>query len=388
MKRLIISFLVVLQVFLLFSIPAKGDNLEDLKSELENYKAQLEDVRKNLEEVQTHQSDILNRLDEINRQMYDLEEDYTFYQTKLAQVSEAIDQTSQSIAKKDAETKVIEKALKERQDLIMQRIVALYRLNQGRYLEIIFSSEDFQQFRNRIAYFQRVFKEDQDLLAQTKQLIGQLNLDKKQLEEQKALLLSQQEQYALLKQNAEEEQKKLEDEYLSKKSELVSLAWEESKLKGQESELLKAIEEDQAYIERLLSTTTYVYTGEPSSAGLIWPVNGPVTSGFGYRPEFGDFHRGIDIAAPYGTPVAAAADGIVVAAEYRGTYGNMILISHAGGISTVYAHLSGFAVGPGDTVSQGEVIGWIGMTGLTTGPHLHFEVRVGGQFVNPLEYLP
>jgi len=388
MKRLIISFLVVLQVFLLFSIPAKGDNLEDLKSELENYKAQLEDVRKNLEEVQTHQSDILNRLDEINRQMYDLEEDYTFYQTKLAQVSEAIDQTSQSIAKKDAETKVIEKALKERQDLIMQRIVALYRLNQGRYLEIIFSSEDFQQFRNRIAYFQRVFKEDQDLLAQTKQLIGQLNLDKKQLEEQKSLLLSQQEQYALLKQNAEEEQKKLEDEYLSKKSELVSLAWEESKLKGQESELLKAIEEDQAYIERLLSTTTYVYTGEPSSAGLIWPVNGPVTSGFGYRPEFGDFHRGIDIAAPYGTPVAAAADGIVVAAEYRGTYGNMILISHAGGISTVYAHLSGFAVGPGDTVSQGEVIGWIGMTGLTTGPHLHFEVRVGGQFVNPLEYLP
>lgn len=388
MKRFIISFLVVLQVFLLISIPAKGDNLEDLKSELENYKAQLEDVRKNLEEVQTHQSDILNRLDEINRQMYDLEEDYTFYQTKLAQVSEAIDQTSQSIAKKDAETKVIEKALKERQDLIMQRIVALYRLNQGRYLEIIFSSEDFQQFRNRIAYFQRVFKEDQDLLNQTKQLIGQLNLDKKQLEEQKDLLLRQQEQYALLKQNAEEEQKKLEDEYLSKKSDLVSLAWEESKLKGQESELLKAIEEDQAYIERLLSTTTYVYTGEPSNAGLIWPVNGTITSYFGYRPEFGDFHRGIDIAAPYGTPVAAAADGIVVAAEYRGTYGNMILISHAGGISTVYAHLSGFAVGPGDTVTQGQVIGWIGLTGLTTGPHLHFEVRVGGQFVNPLEWLP
>ncbi|MDI6868389.1 MAG: peptidoglycan DD-metalloendopeptidase family protein [Coprothermobacterota bacterium] len=387
MRRLIICLLIAFQLIVIFGLPVRGNDLEDLKSELEAYKARLEEVRQRLEEVQSHQSDILNQLDEINRQMYDLEAEYTFYQTKLVQVSDTIEQASQSIAKKDAEVKVIEKALKERQDLIMQRIVALYRLNRGRYLEIIFSSEDFQQFRNRIAYFQRVFKEDQALLEQTKQLIGQLNLDKKQLEEQKALLLRQQEQYALLKQKAEEEQKKLEDEYFNKKADLVSLALEQSQLEGEESELVQAIEEDQAYIERLLATTTYVYTGEPSEAGLIWPVGGNITSYFGYR-SWGDFHRGIDIGAAYGTPVAAAADGIVVAAEYRGTYGNMILIAHAGGISTVYAHLSGFAVGPGDTVSQGEVIGWVGMTGLTTGPHLHFEVRVGGEFVDPLEWLP
>ncbi|MCR4433505.1 MAG: peptidoglycan DD-metalloendopeptidase family protein [Caldiserica bacterium] len=387
MRRLIICLLIAFQLIVIFGLPVRGNDLEDLKSELEAYKARLEEVRQRLEEVQSHQSDILNQLDEINRQMYDLEAEYTFYQTKLVQVSDTIEQASQSIAKKDAEVKVIEKALKERQDLIMQRIVALYRLNRGRYLEIIFSSEDFQQFRNRIAYFQRVFKEDQALLEQTKQLIGQLNIDKKQLEEQKALLLRQQEQYALLKQKAEEEQKKLEDEYFNKKADLVSLALEQSQLEGEESELVQAIEEDQAYIERLLATTTYVYTGEPSEAGLIWPVSGNITSYFGYR-SWGDFHRGIDIGAAYGTPVAAAADGIVVAAEYRGTYGNMILIAHAGGISTVYAHLSGFAVGPGDTVSQGEVIGWVGMTGLTTGPHLHFEVRVGGEFVDPLEWLP
>jgi murein DD-endopeptidase MepM/ murein hydrolase activator NlpD len=387
MRRLIICLLIAFQLIVIFGLPVRGNDLEDLKSELEAYKARLEEVRQRLEEVQSHQSDILNQLDEINRQMYDLEAEYTFYQTKLVQVSDTIEQASQSIAKKDAEVKVIEKALKERQDVIMQRIVALYRLNRGRYLEIIFSSEDFQQFRNRIAYFQRVFKEDQALLEQTKQLIGQLNLDKKQLEEQKALLLRQQEQYALLKQKAEEEQKKLEDEYFNKKADLVSLALEQSQLEGEESELVQAIEEDQAYIERLLATTTYVYTGEPSEAGLIWPVSGNITSYFGYR-SWGDFHRGIDIGAAYGTPVAAAADGIVVAAEYRGTYGNMILIAHAGGISTVYAHLSGFAVGPGDTVSQGEVIGWVGMTGLTTGPHLHFEVRVGGEFVDPLEWLP
>lgn len=387
MKRLLLLFLVFLQVFLLSFNPVKGNDIDDIMSELEEYKARLEEVRQRMEEVQTHQSNILNELDEINRQMYDLEAEYTFYQTKLSQVSQIIEQASQSIAKKDAEVKVIEKALKERQDLVMQRLVALYRLNRGRYLEIIFSSEDFQQFRNRIAYFQRVFREDQVLLEQTKQLIAQLNLDKQQLEEQKALLLRQQEQYAYLKQKAEEEQKTLEEEYLNKKSDLVSLALEQSQLEGEESELIQAIEEDQAYIEYLLSTTTFVYTGEPSEAGLIWPIGGNITSYFGYR-SWGDFHRGIDIGAAYGTPVAAAADGIVVAAEYRGTYGNMILIAHANGVSTVYAHLSGFAVGPGETVYQGEVIGWVGLTGLTTGPHLHFEVRIGGEFVDPLEWLP
>jgi len=387
MKRFLIFFLIVLQVVLVSGIPAQGGELEDLKSELEAYRARLEEVRQRLEEVETHKSDILNQLDELNRQMYDLEADYTFYQTKLAQVSETIEQTSETIAKKDAEVKIIEKALSERREIIMQRIVALYRLNRGRYLEILFSSEDFQQFRNRMAFFQRVFKEDQLLLEQTKQLIGQLNLDKKQLEEQKGLLLRQQEQYALLKQNAEEEQQRLEDEYFTRKSDLVSLALEQGELEGKESELIQAIEEDQAYIEELLSSTSYVYTGEPSEAGLIWPVNGPINSYFGWR-AWGDFHRGIDIGSPYGTPVAAAADGIVVASEYRGTYGNMILIAHAEGISTVYAHLSGFAVGPGEEVAQGQVIGWIGMTGLTTGPHLHFEVRVGGEFVDPLEWLP
>jgi murein DD-endopeptidase MepM/ murein hydrolase activator NlpD len=122
----------------------------------------------------------------------------------------------------------------------------------------------------------------------------------------------------------------------------------------------------------------------PSSSGFVWPVSGVVTSGFG--PRWGRMHEGIDIAAPTGTSVRAAAAGQVIIAGSMGGYGTIIVIDHGNGISTAYAHLSSIWVG-GGTVSQGQGIGAVGCTGSCTGPHLHFEVRVNGSPVNPLSYL-
>ncbi len=379
----------LMAIFCLLSLigPARAGELEDLQAELEDYKARLEEVKYKLAQTQEHQSELLNQIDELNKQMYDLEADYSFYQTKLDQVGQSIDLASSSIEKKDAEVKVIDKALKERQDLLAQRLITLYKLTRGKYLEVLLSSADFHQFGARIAYFQRVFREDQSLLEQTKQLISSLQVEKTQLQEQKELLLRQQEQYALLQTKAELQKSTLEEEFFTRKSELVWAAEEQSALEGEESELVALIEQDQQYIAQLLTGHDFVYTGAPSDAGLIWPVSGPITSEFGWR-SWGDFHRGIDIGAPYGTSVAAAADGIVIAAEYLGTYGNLIIIDHLNGLSTVYAHLSGYAVDVGEEVARGMVIGWVGMTGLTTGPHLHFEVRVSGEFVDPLGWLP
>lgn len=126
-----------------------------------------------------------------------------------------------------------------------------------------------------------------------------------------------------------------------------------------------------------------------TSSGLIWPVNGPMTSPFGPRCLNGvcGFHPGIDIGVGYGTPIKAAAAGTVIYASVLGGYGNLIVIDHGGGLSTAYAHQSSFAV-TGGSVSQGQVIGYVGSTGYSTGPHLHFEVRVNGKPVNPLSYLP
>jgi murein DD-endopeptidase MepM/ murein hydrolase activator NlpD len=123
----------------------------------------------------------------------------------------------------------------------------------------------------------------------------------------------------------------------------------------------------------------------PSASGFIWPVNGPVTSPFGMR--WGRMHTGIDIGAPYGTPIRAAAAGRVIYAGSMDGYGNLVFIDHGSGLSTGYAHQSSIAVSNRETVAQGQVIGYVGCTGHCFGPHLHFEVRVNGTPVDPLGYL-
>jgi murein DD-endopeptidase MepM/ murein hydrolase activator NlpD len=125
--------------------------------------------------------------------------------------------------------------------------------------------------------------------------------------------------------------------------------------------------------------------GTPSASGLIWPVLGPVTSPFGWR--WGRMHEGIDIGAASGTAIRAAAAGTVIYAGWLGGYGNLTVIDHGGGLSTAYGHQSSIAAGYGASVAQGQVIGYVGSTGHSTGPHLHFEVRVNGVPQDPLGYL-
>ena len=126
-------------------------------------------------------------------------------------------------------------------------------------------------------------------------------------------------------------------------------------------------------------------TGAPSAAGFIWPVNGVVVSGFGMR--WGRMHEGIDITAPTGTPIWAAAAGTVIWSGWRGGYGNAVVIDHGDGLATLYAHASALVVGVGEQVSQGQTVSLVGSTGNSSGPHLHFEVRVNGVAVDPLLYL-
>jgi murein DD-endopeptidase MepM/ murein hydrolase activator NlpD len=125
--------------------------------------------------------------------------------------------------------------------------------------------------------------------------------------------------------------------------------------------------------------------GSPSAAGYVWPVLGPVTSPFGWR--WGRMHEGIDIGAASGTPIRAAAAGTAIYAGWLGGYGNLTVIDHGGGIATAYGHQSSLAAGNGAFVAQGQVIGYVGSTGHSTGPHLHFEVRVNGVPQDPLGYL-
>ncbi len=123
----------------------------------------------------------------------------------------------------------------------------------------------------------------------------------------------------------------------------------------------------------------------------IWPVEGRLQGHFGSRTDpfsgEGAFHRGVDITAPIGTPIRAAADGIILAAQFMSGYGRLVVIDHGNGVQTYYAHMSRFAVVPGQEIRQGEVIGAVGTSGRSTAPHLHYEVRIRGSAENPIRYM-
>jgi murein DD-endopeptidase MepM/ murein hydrolase activator NlpD len=136
---------------------------------------------------------------------------------------------------------------------------------------------------------------------------------------------------------------------------------------------------------------TYARAWQKNVIPTMWPVNGQIVSRFGDRSDplsgEGAFHAGLDLKADTGTPVHAAADGIITGAQYAGRYGRAVLIDHGNGTSTLYAHLSNFEVVPGEEVRRGQLIGHSGATGRVSGPHLHFEVRQGGVPVNPARYM-
>jgi murein DD-endopeptidase MepM/ murein hydrolase activator NlpD len=173
-----------------------------------------------------------------------------------------------------------------------------------------------------------------------------------------------------------------------RQSSLDSLSAEEQAERS-EAEALHAVSAELAEkiraAEASAVTASVGQGGTPSAAGLIWPVNGPVTSPFGMR--WGRMHEGIDIGVGYGTPIHAAAAGVVVWAGWLGGYGNLVVIDHGNGLSTAYGHQEQVAVSYGQHVDQGQVVGYVGCTGHCFGPHVHFEVRINGSPVDPLGYL-
>jgi len=154
---------------------------------------------------------------------------------------------------------------------------------------------------------------------------------------------------------------------------------------GYQSEV-QSLAAEESRIEAIIAANTSVWTGAISRSGFAWPIRGPITSPYG--PRWGGFHTGIDIGCSTGAPVGASKAGKVIASQWGGGYGWMIIIDHGGGITTLYAHASKLIATVGEYVRQHQTIDLCGMTGHATGPHVHFEVRVNGQHQNPMNFLP
>ncbi|MDD5659739.1 MAG: M23 family metallopeptidase, partial [Actinomycetota bacterium] len=302
----------------------------------------------------------------------------------LADVQSDIDKTNIDLAIKENDLIEINKDLDEKEAILSNRIASIYKNKSSSFLEVLFKSKSFIEILSKLKLMNLLADQDASIISEIKDKKSAVLSVKQSIMELKAKQDEQRESLEKLVTQAEQKNAEI-SKILEGKKELLSSA------KADKNALI-ALEAKQTAkeneIKRILESLRY---GSAPSGRLQWPAGGILTSGFGNRrhPIFGGmrFHSGIDIGASRGAPVVAADGGQVIQVGYEGGYGNSILIYHGGGFATFYAHLSGFAVGANQMVKRGQVIGYVGSTGVATGPHLHFEVRINGVPHNPLGYL-
>jgi murein DD-endopeptidase MepM/ murein hydrolase activator NlpD len=295
-----------------------------------------------------------------------------------------MDKTTILLVQNNFEIAQLESELKEKNNILNLRIAEIYKKDNRDIINIFLKSQDFIEFVSRFKLMSLLLKQDADALTEIKDKKAKL------LVLNKSILSLMDDQ-----KNEREEIEKLIEMSVDKKREIEGIYNEKVELFTQakaNKDALIAMENQLTAKETEVTNMLKDYKqGQAPTGKLLWPTNGKISSNFGPRTSKTTgrtrMHNGIDLYAPLGTPVIAADSGQVLKAEYDGGYGYLILLYHGGGVATFYAHLSGFNVGTGQFVEKGQIIGYVGNTGYTTGYHLHFEVRINGQPKNPGGYL-
>ncbi len=386
----------------------KLDKTRDDKAAAQKKAKELSDT---MEEIEANMARVTNEIDAIDQEIKPLQERIDTISNEITRLVVVIQQHEKDIEQKEIEFNQLFEMLK-------QRLRALYIAGDASALEVLLTSSDVSDFLNRFELVKGVAEHDSNLMKQVKTLVEQIKDLKASLESQKTA----QEQ---LKEEAEVQKTKLDAKKAqaqARKDELTADQEKYNKLIEESNELIKKLTNDEKNIiaeyiknENALdaiddqiknvinssgSSSSNVTTGgsagnastgSGSKISMIWPVQGCSTYiSSGYGPRWGKIHRGIDITGGgiYGKNVVAAASGKVILALNTTTgYGRYVIVDHGNGVATLYGHCSQLKVSVGDYVSQGQTIALVGSTGNSTGPHLHFEVRINGERVNPMNYL-
>ena len=279
-------------------------------------------------------------------------------------------------------------------DRLGNRLVDLYERGEPSALEVVFESKSVTDLIDQAQVVESLGAQDTSIAAQVGTAKERVKAQREHTKRFRSLVAAELRTIAVrtnqvraLRDRLLASQNQLAAARANKRDALENVKESKAEFLHEAAGLQAASASLAAQIRSAQSTSSYSAPSDttPSAAGFIWPVNGPVTSGFGLR--WGRMHEGIDIGVGYGTPIHAAAAGRVVYAGWMSGYGNLVAIDHGGGISTAYGHQSSIAVSVGQIVAQGETIGYVGCTGHCFGPHLHFEVRINGAPVDPLGYL-
>jgi murein DD-endopeptidase MepM/ murein hydrolase activator NlpD len=273
------------------------------------------------------------------------------------------------------------------------RLVQIYQSEQASTVEVVLGASSISDVFAGLDYLNQIGEADRDIAVQVADSKRRMRIAREQTRQTRRRVAATTRVIAAraAEQRAERDrllisQRQLADARGAKQRTLAAVVSDERELRHEMEGLQQASRALAARIQSLqTSAPVAATTGSVSAAGMIWPVSGPVTSGYGWR--WGRMHEGVDIAAPSGAPVAAAASGTVIYAAWMSGYGNLVVVDHGGGLSTAYAHLSAYGAGVGQAVGQGQTIGYVGCTGHCFGSHLHFEVRLNGSPVDPLGYL-
>ncbi len=386
--------------FALVKINATSDEVQEEIPEEINEEETLEEnneEEKTLDDLQIERSDLENQINSSNEQIQFIENDLSATVAEISEINQKIIDKQMEIETLQVQEKdlivYIDKAEKEleisneryekQKELLEKRLVAMYEMGETSYLDLILNSKSITELFSNYYLISEITSADTELLESVEAEKKYNKKLKDTLETKRAVLTAS-------KETREKNAIFLENMSIIKNNKLISLTEEEAALQQMVEEYQNQIAEIETEI-RLLALAN---VGEAYVGGtMAWPVPGytRITSPFSMRthPITGVYklHTGVDIGAPLGANFVAANDGIVTYAGWNTAYGNMVIIDHGGGITTLYAHGSEILVNVGDTVFQGTPVLKVGSTGYSTGPHAHFEVRIAGEYVQPLDYI-
>lgn len=378
MLKKIISVTVIL-ILLACSYLAVIINAATLGEQKQEVQEQKQEAEQKLEYVQGELSASIVKIQELDDTIKQAEADIGSLESELKELQAKIDEATKKL-------ETIQQNYEENEELLEQRLVVMYEAGETTYLDILLSSSNIIDFISNYYIIGQIIESDTELLKQIDQEKNDVEKIKNDLDEKKASLKvkkAKKEQLAVITQNNK----------TLKEQAVANLTQEEQELQQKVAEYKAEEERIEALIK--IATGEYEYTGDYTGGIMAWPVaksSTYITSGYGIRehPIQGVIkqHTGIDIGnAGYGAPIIAASDGVVTMAGYYGGYGNCVIINHGNGISTLYGHGQTILTEVGKEVKKGDLIMEVGSTGNSTGPHLHFEVRVNGSCVDPMPYL-
>ncbi|WP_258360949.1 murein hydrolase activator EnvC family protein [Moorella sulfitireducens] len=367
----------LLAVFSLGILPAHGATLDELQKQQQQIQQNIEEQQKLLKQKNDEGQALLRQLEQLEQEIKEKEED-------IARLDRELEIAQENVRKVTAELQEAEAAQEKRVDILRTRLKDIYQVGQVNYLEVLLQSTSLEDFLVRMELLTKIAEGDM-------KLVQEIKAEKERIAAQKARLEAERDKIAQLRRQVDGERVQLASRQESRRQLLAQVEAEKKRVAAALDEM-EALARQIAAKIRAEQAKSNRQLGPEGTKGMLWPLPGytSISSDYGWRIhpllKTRRFHDGIDLPAPTGTEIIAPLDGQVISTGYLGGYGNHIVIDHGGGLSTMYAHLSAILVRDGQEVKKGQVIGRVGSTGWSTGPHLHFMVLLQGEPTNPMNY--